>query len=109
MFCVRIIFAEVPMIFLQTERRETRNFSTSREAKEAAKQAAAVEMVTARMKTDKHMYFIGSEGFLGDKHIGTVDGTHPNDLGFDRILQSYGPQIAKILKKHGIPTNKIQR
>ena len=99
---VRAAHPEVPMIFLQTERRETRNFSTSLEAKEAAKQAAAVEMVTARMKTDKHMYFIGSEGFLGDKHIGTVDGTHPNDLGFTHMLEVISPKIKKILKKYGI-------
>jgi hypothetical protein len=89
------------MIFLQTERRETRNFSTSREAMEAAKQAAAAEMVTARMKTDKNMYFINSEGFLGDKHIGTVDGTHPNDLGFTHMLEVITPKIKKILKKYG--------
>lgn len=99
---VRAAHPSVPMIFLQTERRETRNFSTSREAKEAAKQAAAAEMVTARMKTDKNMYFINSEGFLGDKHIGTVDGTHPNDLGFTHMLEVITPKIKKILKKYGI-------
>ena len=99
---VRAAHPEVPMIFLQTERRETRNFSTSREAREAAKQAAAAEVVTARMKTDKNIYFIDSEGFLGGQHIGTVDGTHPNDLGFTHMLEVITPPVKKILKKYGI-------
>ena len=54
------------------------------------------------MKTDKHIYFIDSEGFLGDDHNGTVDGTHPNDLGFARMLEVITPKIKKILKKYGI-------
>lgn len=99
---VRKSHPSVPMIFLQTERRETRNFSTVREAKEAAKQKAAEKMVKERMKTDRHMYFIDSDGFLGDEHIGTVDGTHPNDIGFTHMLEVITPKIKKILKKYGI-------
>lgn len=99
---VRAAHPQVPMIFLQTERRETRNFSLSREAKESAKQAAAAKMVNERMKTDKNMYFIDSKGFLGDKHIGTVDGTHPNDIGFTHMLEVITPKVKKILKKYGI-------
>ena len=92
----------VPMIFLQTERREVRNFNLKREEIEAAKQKAAAEVVLARMKTDKHIYFIDSEGFLGDEHIATADGTHPTDLGFEYMLQTISPKIKKILKKYGI-------
>ena len=90
------------MIFLQTERREVRNFSLKREETEAAKQKAAKEVIAARMKTDKHVYFIDSEGFLGDEHIATADGTHPTDLGFTYMLEVISPKIKKILKKYGI-------
>ena len=99
---VRAAHPEVPMIFLQTERRETRNFNTKREASEAAKQKAAETVVKRRMKTDKHMYFISSEDFLGDEHIATVDGTHPTDLGFQHMLESITPKIRKILRKYKI-------
>ena len=99
---VRAAHPGVPMIFLQTERREVRNFSLKREETEAAKQKAAAEVVTARMKTDKHIYFIDSEGFLGDEHIATADGTHPTDLGFTYMLEAISPKIKKILKKYGI-------
>ena len=99
---VRAAHPGVPMIFLQTERRETRNFNIKRDASEQAKQDAAEQVVKSRMKTDKHIYFIDSEGFLGDDHLGTVDGTHPNDLGFARMLEVITPKIKKILKKYGI-------
>ena len=99
---VRAAHPDVPMIFLQTERRETRNFSTQREASEAAKQKAAETVVRRRMKTDKHMYFISSEEFLGHEHIATVDGVHPTDLGFTYMLESMTPKIMKILRKYKI-------
>ena len=99
---VRAAHPDVPMIFLQTERRETRNFNLKREAFEAAKQKAAAEVAKARMKTDKNMYFIDSEGFLGNEHIATTDGTHPSDLGFTHMLSVISPKIKKILKKYGI-------
>lgn len=97
---VRAAHPDVPMIFLQTERRETRNFNMKRESSEAAKQEAAKTVVTRKMKTDKHIYFITSEDFLGTEHIATADGTHPTDLGFTYMLESITPKIKKILKKY---------
>ena len=64
--------------------------------------AADLTVIAARMKTDKHIYFIDSEGFLGDEHIATADGTHPTDLGFTYMLEVISPKIKKILKKYGI-------
>lgn len=99
---IRSSHPETPLIFMQTERRETRNFSTRREAFEAAKQKAAEEKVRALMKRDRNVYFITSEDFLGDDHIATADGTHPTDLGFTRMLDSISPKILRILRKYGI-------
>lgn len=99
---VRSTHPDTPLIFMQTERRETRNFSTKREEFEAAKQKAAEEKVRERMKRDRHIYFITSEDFLGDDHEATVDGSHPTDLGFTRMLDSISPKIRKILRKYGI-------
>lgn len=50
----------------------------------------------------KDLYFIDAKGLIGDDHEGTTDGTHPNDLGFDRMLQKMEPQIKAILDRHGI-------
>ena len=103
---VRAAHPDVPMIFLQTERRETRNFNVKREKSEATKQETAETVVRNRMKTDKHIYFISSEGFLGYEHIATADGTHPTDLGFTYMLQCITPKIKKILNKYDIHVNR---
>ena len=99
---IRAAHPYTPLIFLQTERRETRNFNMVIEEREAAKQKAAEEQITERMKTDRHIYFITSEDFLGHDHIATADGSHPTDLGFTYMLESISPKILKILKKYGI-------
>ena len=99
---IRAAYPETPLIFMQTERRESRNFDTWREDFETRKQAAAVEEIKERMKIDKHIYFIPSDDFLGHDHLGTSDGSHPTDLGFTRMLDSISPKIMKILRKYGI-------
>ena len=99
---IRAAHPQTPLIFMQTERRESRNFDTWREDFEATKQAAAEEEIRERMKTDKHIYFLPSDDFLGDEHIATSDGSHPTDLGFTYMLESISPKILKILRKYGI-------
>ena len=73
------------------------------------KRETIVRKMTALTKKYKNVYFINIKDGCGTDLEASIDNSHPNDLGFERILQSYGPQIAKILKKHGIPVNKIQR
>ena len=99
---IRAAHPDTPLIFMQTERRESRNFDIWREEFEAAKQAAAEEEIRERMKTDKHIYFLPSDDFLGDEHIATSDGSHPTDLGFTYMLESISPKILRILRKYGI-------
>lgn len=99
---IRAAHPDVPLIFMQTERRESRNFDTWREDFESRKQAAAEQEIKERMKTDKHIYFLPSDDFLGDEHIATSDGSHPTDLGFTYMLESISPKILKILRKYGI-------
>ena len=49
----------------------------------------------------KDLYFIEGE-LLGADHEGTTDGVHPNDLGFDRILDVIERPILEILQQYGI-------
>ena len=51
---IRAAHPQTPLIFMQTERRESRNFDTWREDFETKKQAAAEQEIRERMKTDKH-------------------------------------------------------
>ena len=49
---------------------------------------------------DKNVCFIDGEIIFGEEHRGecTVDGCHPNDLGFYRFYQTLKPMIEKLLK-----------
>ncbi len=60
------------------------------------------ELLKLLQRGTKNLYFITSEDMIGTDHEGTIDGTHPNDLGYDRMLKHIQPQILNILNKHGI-------
>ena len=48
---------------------------------------------------DKNVYYIDGETFFGekDRHLCTIDTTHPNDLGFYRMAEVIAPVMKKIL------------
>jgi hypothetical protein len=52
----------------------------------------------------KDLYLLSYDKGLGDDHEGTVDGGHPNDLGFDRMLQELKPQFLSIFEKYQLRT-----
>ena len=46
----------------------------------------------------KNLHYLKDDGLLGDDYEGTVDGTHPNDLGFMRMAEMIGKKIKSILQ-----------
>ena len=50
---------------------------------------------------DRNLYYIDGEQTFGtaDQDACTVDGTHPNDLGFYRMAEGIRPVLSKVLKK----------
>lgn len=58
------------------------------------------EVIRLVEEGDDKIHFITSENWLGNDYEGTIDGTHPNDLGMDRMLNIIGPNIVKILKNY---------
>ncbi len=95
---VREAHPDTPLVFLNTERRETRNFSVKTDVYEAAKQEAARDVVQRRMKHDRNIHFIDSDDFLGHDNVATSDGVHPTDLGFDRMLKVLTRKISRIVR-----------
>ncbi|MDF2922265.1 MAG: hypothetical protein K0R57_1179 [Paenibacillaceae bacterium] len=55
----------------------------------------------ARASGDRNVYFIDGENYFGkkDREACTVDGCHPNDLGFMRMAETIYPVLNKILKR----------
>ena len=99
---IRTAHPTTPLIFLQTEVRESRNFNDKIRKFEDDKRAASEAGMQRLLKQDKNIYFLNPGMPLGDDHDATVDGVHPSDLGHGRILEVIRPQIVKILKKHDI-------
>ncbi|MDF3078446.1 MAG: hydrolase [Sphingobacteriaceae bacterium] len=92
-----------PIIMIQSIVRETGNFDpkvakTVHQQNENFRQ----EYLAAVRRGTNDLYFIPAANLLGNDHEATVDGTHPNDIGFDRMLNVLKPQILSILKEYGI-------
>lgn len=97
---VREAHPETPLIFISTLYREGCNFNGRVARSEADKRRAALEGMAAIRKAGyKNIYFIDPGMPMGDDHETSIDGTHPSDLGFDRMLASIRPKIARILAR----------
>ncbi len=57
--------------------------------------------LTAKEQGDNNVYFIDGETLFGskDRDACTVDGCHPNDLGFYRMAENIYPTLKNILNK----------
>ncbi len=100
---VRKAHPGTPLIFLQTEVRETGNFDLKKRELERRKRATAERMMNEIIASgEQNIYFINPGMPIGDDHEATVDGVHPTDLGFTRILEHIQPRITEILHMHGI-------
>ncbi len=96
---IREAHPDTPLIFLQTEVRESGNFDERKRRNEEKKREAAVRGMKKLLKKDPGIYFIDPGMPLGDDHEATVDGVHPTDLGYTRMIDCIGPQISRILEK----------
>ena len=92
---------DIPLIFQQTIYRERRNFNTSVEASENAKQEMAAKLMKEACKKYKNVYFIQTDA-TDELHETSVDGTHPGDYGYTLWAKSIEKPPLKILKKYGI-------
>ncbi|MBF9255457.1 SGNH/GDSL hydrolase family protein [Pontibacter sp. 172403-2] len=94
---------KAPIIVIQSIIRE-HSYWDQKVGKRVADQNAAIQdqFRLLQQKGIKDLYFISAKNLLGQDHEGTVDGTHPNDLGFDRMLHQLKPEITAILKKYDI-------
>lgn len=76
--------------FLVTSKRE-RNLASR------AQLLAAFERL--KLAGVKNLHYLGGEGLLGDDGDGTVDSSHPNDLGFMRQADAFARVLGPLLKQ----------
>ena len=98
---VQAAHPDIPLIFMQTIYRESRNFSLSSDRNEQAKMDMAASLMKEAVKKYDNVYFvIPNTG--KDARESSVDGTHPSDMGYMAWARSIEKPILKILKKYGI-------
>ena len=103
-FVKRIVAAhpDKPMIFLQTVKRDSGRFDLGARKRNDDQRAAAEVLMKQICKEFKNVYFINPGFYIGEDGEGTIDGSHLNDLGVERMLNHTMPKITKILKKYKI-------
>lgn len=94
---------KAPIIVMQSVIRE-RGYVDKKMGENVKNQNLAIqnEVLKLLQANVSNLYFITSEKMLGFDHEGSIDGTHPNDLGFDRMVNYIYPIIKETLSKHGI-------
>lgn len=90
-----------PIIFMSSIWREKNNFDTKTYEKEMAKMHMADSLMKIACKKYNDVYFIKSDASTPD-HNHQVDGTHPDDYGYEVWAKSIRKPIVRILKKYGI-------
>ncbi len=94
---------KAPIIVIPTIVREHGFFDLLVGQQVAAQNIAIKAQVKSLQQSGvKDLYLIGEGNLLGLDHEGTTDGTHPNDIGFDRMLQQLKPELMAIFKRYGI-------
>ncbi len=93
---------DIPIIFLNTIYRESRNFVPKREKWEQQRIDFAEKTLEKVMKEYKNIYFVNVPNQTGTDHVTSADGTHPYSYGYHRWAQAIEKPIMKILKKHKI-------
>jgi hypothetical protein len=100
--CVEILRKarpETPIILV-----EDRSYSDSflvtakRERNRTSREALRKAYEELKAAGDENLYYLGGEQLLGDDNEGTVDSSHPTDLGFLRQADAFSEVLAPILE-----------
>lgn len=92
----------IPIIAIEGAHFESGNFNQKIAEDMALRNERFREEIARLQQTDPHLYLLDAAGIMGDDHEGTIDGTHPNDLGFERMIQKILPYSKNILKQYNL-------
>ena len=72
--------------------------TTKKERNEKSQAALKKEFALLKEAGVKGLYYLVGDHLLGDDNEGTVDSSHPTDLGFFRQADAFEPVLREILK-----------
>lgn len=92
---VRRARPDIPVVFLTKC-----DYGTSLDDNDIRREIIRNTYQYARAAGDRNVYFIdGRDFFKGVRDYATVDGCHPNDLGFERIYKALFPLLKALLEE----------
>jgi GDSL-like Lipase/Acylhydrolase family/N-terminus of Esterase_SGNH_hydro-type len=99
--CVEILrkaHAETPIVLVEDRSYGDSHLVTAK-AERNRTSRVALRKVYDELKAagDKHLYYLEGERLLGDDNEGTVDSSHPTDLGFMRQADAFAEVLGPIL------------
>jgi len=84
---------QVPVVFLTKP-----DYGTTLDDNDVRREIIRTTYENAYKNGDKNVYFVdGKDYFEGVRDYATLDGCHPNDLGFDRMYRAIAPVIKALL------------
>ncbi len=100
---IRTRHPEKPVIMVESIVRESGNWDTTIALNvKQQNENFRSEYHKLKAKGIKKLYYVPADNLLGTDHEGTIDGVHPNDLGFYRMITVLKPAILKVLKKEKV-------
>lgn len=94
---------QIPILILTRHRRATEAWSELQGSNDFSSRTAKVDFLRAAVKNlqeqgDRNLFFHDGADLLGDDFENcSVDGSHPNDIGFYRMAQNLEPLIRQLI------------
>lgn len=92
----------MPIIFLRTIYRESRNFDQRAEKSEQSRIDCAAAVMKDVVKEYQGVYYLEIDNMTGTTGETSADGVHPHSMGYYEWAKAIEKPILKILKKHKI-------
>lgn len=92
----------MPIIFLRTIYRESRNFDQRAEKSEQSRIDCAAAVMKDVVKEYQGVYYLEIDNMTGTTGETSADGVHPHSMGYYEWAKAIEMPILKILKKHKI-------
>jgi len=87
---IRSVRAETPIVLVEDRTSPSARFTSSTVARHKTSRAALrAAFDSLQQSSVNELYYVAGEGQLGSDSEGTVDGSHPNDLGFWRMAKVF--------------------
>ncbi len=100
---LRAAHPKTPIVLVESLHYADGHLDQDRNKRYSSTNVALLE-VYARLKKSgvKNLHYIEGDDLIGHDSEGTVDGVHPNDLGFMRMADEIGPKLRKLLRRGSI-------